>query len=305
MQKEKFILALLLGVIVFCASYYARVLIGGHAGDFSWPLNGARILLRGENPYYHLDLGPTELPQDVLLYPLPALLLVIPLTPFPDAVALSLFLAFSTVLLAYYILLRLPHCTPFVLSAPFWTCILAGQWSIFLTACLLVPLLTPLIVVKPTFTLTALAVQQNKKQLIRIIFAMFCICVFTWPILWTWPIDWLHNLPKAHYERLIIILTIPGILLIFAVTRWRNSVARIFLALALLPQFPNFYDHVALSLIPHTTGRGVLFSVLSWVIFIVGRVLEQQTNATIVLYIVALCFLLLNSANTDPLNVVN
>jgi hypothetical protein len=302
-HKQELFLAIVFGMIVFGASYYVRTLLGGHAGDFSWPLNGARVLLQGENPYQRSDLGPAVLAADVLLYPLPTLVLLMPFTLFPDAIALSLFLALSATLLVYGILRFMPERLPIVLSAPFWLCILAGQWSILLTALLVLPVLRPLIVVKPTFALTAVALQPNLAQALRTVAMMIIICLVSWPLLWSWPLDWFHNLPKAHYERLIVAFTLLGIPVWLALLRWHNPLARLFLALMLVPLFPNFYDQVALSLIPDTRWRGVVFAGLSWAIFIVGRLIEQQLNATIVLCLVALGFLL--AARAQPASAHN
>jgi hypothetical protein len=299
-QIEACIVALLVGVMVFGLSYYTRTLVGGHAGDFSWPLNAARVLLQGENPYYRRDLGPSALSTDVLLYPMPAILLALPFTPFSDAVAVSLFLACSSTVLAYAVQTRAPHSMPMVLSAPFWTCILAGQWSILITAFLLLPLLAPFTVVKPTSALTAIAIQPSRYHAARVVVAMVGICIITWPILWSWPLDWLHNLPQAHFRRVIVALTLPGLLVWVAALRWRIPIARVFLALSVLPQFPNFYDHVALGLIPHTKRRGVALAGLSWVIFIVGRLLEQQLYAVVVLYLAALWFLMTAPVQKPP-----
>lgn len=287
-QSQACVLALMVGLVIFGVSYYARVLMDGNAGDFAWPLNAARVLLQGENPYHRMDLGPSSLPADVLLYPMPTLLLVLPFTPFSDTVALSLFLACSSALLAYLVQTRAPHAVPVILSVPFWNCIFAGQWSILTSALLLVPALSPLIVVKPTFALTALAVQPDRRRVARVCLAMGAIALITLPILWTWPLDWLHNLPLAYYERLIVALTVPGFVVCIAALRWRNPAARLLLALAFMPHFPNFYDQVALTLIPHTRRRSLAFALVSWPIFIAGRVTDHLEFATVTYYLIAL-----------------
>ncbi|MCS6839598.1 MAG: hypothetical protein RMJ54_12590 [Roseiflexaceae bacterium] len=282
--------------MVFGTSYYFRGLLGGHAGDFSWPLNAARSLLLGNNPYKLTNLGPETFPPDVLLYPMPAILLIFPLAYLSDDLAVSIFLAISSFLLAYAIHIRMPHCTPILASASFWACVLDAQWSILLTFFLLFSLLSPLSVVKPPLAMAAVAVQPSIRKAILVLIGMIIICVVTIPILQSWPFDWLENIVRPRYRRLVVIWTIPGFLLCIALIRWKDPAARLLLALACFPQYPDFYDHVALGLIPNTRKRGLIFAGISWILFIFSRLTGQRMWSVVALYLVALVFLMMKPA---------
>ncbi len=288
--------AFLTGIVVFGTSYYFRGLLGGHAGDFSWPLNGARSLLIGNNPYKLTNLGPETFPNDVLLYPMPAIIVVLPFTQLSDDLAVSTFLAISSFLLAYTIHIKIPHCTPLFASAPFWLCVLDAQWSILLTFFLLSPFLAPLSVVKPPLAAAAVVVQPSVKRALLVLIGMIIICVMTIPVLYSWPFDWLENINQPRYHRLMVVTTIPGFLLFVAIIRWKDPGARLLLALACFPQYPDFYDHVALGLIPHTRKRSLIFAGISWVLLIFSRLTEQRVWGVIALYLVALVFLMTKPA---------
>ena len=289
-RRDAIILSILVGFAVSLISYYVSSLIG-HAGDFSWPLNAARLLLQGENPYHRIDLGPKEFPADVLLYPLPALVLVMPFTIFPDPVALGLFHGLSAGLLAYGICTKAPHLLPIFISAPFWMCICYAQWSVLLTAFLLLPALNPLIVVKPTHLISAFAFQSQPKNIIRIVIGIAVTCILTWPLLWSWPLDWLQNLPKAHYTRQIVAFSFPGCLVLIALLRWRESSARLLVAMALSPHFP-IYDYVAIGLVPHNFKRSMIFAIGSWFIATIGAFTLDPYRVTVVYYLFAFVLLM-------------
>jgi hypothetical protein len=70
---------------------------GEGAFDFSWALEGARVLLAGGDPYRAQGLGPTEA---MLYYPLPTLWFAALFTPLPVSWAGPVFMGISSMLLA-------------------------------------------------------------------------------------------------------------------------------------------------------------------------------------------------------------
>ena len=115
--------------------------------DFDQFHIAARALLRGEDPYAAVrDAGWTY----GLLYPLPAVLLAIPLAWLPLEIARSLWVAAGAGLLALAAQRYGRGLGVALLSAPFITALAMGQWAPFLTAAAVLPWLGLFLAAKPT-----------------------------------------------------------------------------------------------------------------------------------------------------------
>lgn len=241
----------LAALLVAVASAVACTARGG-LPDLAWPFIGAARLMAGQNPYggvYPLDLG--------LYYPLPAVMLLVPLVPLGLPLATALFVFLSVFLLAYA---RPPW--PIFLSAPFVLAVLWGQWAPLLTAAALLPAAAPLALCKPNMGIPALLYKPTRGKAI----GCTVVALVSLIILPTWPLDWLRGL-GAH-QNFTPLLVLPfGPLLLLLIRQWREKDARLILALACLPQ--RFPDMLLLWLIPATTRGALLLSIASWVVSII------------------------------------
>lgn len=252
-----------------CALFsYVRLTFGScagarcEAGDFTWAHRGMQQLLIGENPYRDPTLGKGRpFPSnDPLFYPLPALLVALPFTPFPREVAGALFVGVSTGLLAFGLFREHFRDYPLLLSAPFWFAIISGQWSPLLVAAVLLRPLLPLTLAKPNIGLPLLLSYPTKKGVI----ASVGVLLLSLLVLPSWPVDWFRNVVTHSMFRPL--WGVPGVVLLLALVHWRRAEARLLVLLALAPQRP-LYDQLPLWLIARrgkTSRPMLILSILSW-----------------------------------------
>lgn len=228
----------------------------GHAADLTWPLRGSRQLLAGQNPYTDLVIIPTYPSDAPLYYPLPALLLVLPLSPLPDPIAAALFAGLSVALLTHAHR-RHPGLVGMLASAPLWVAVIYGQWSPLLVAAAGPPLLGCVLAAKPSIGLALWLARPDRRSLLSAA-AIVLASLLVWP---AWPVSWLDNVGAGRHIAPIV--TLP--LLAVALLRWRSERARLVLLLSVAPQFAgSCYDHLPLWLVARTRRQGLLLAAASW-----------------------------------------
>lgn len=234
----------------------AALLPAGHAADLTWPLRGARAVFAGQNPYTDLIVTP-HYPQDApLYYPLPALLLVLPLTPLPGPVAAALFAGLSVGLLVYAHRQH-PGLSGMLLSAPLWVAVVYGQWSPLLTAAAGLPWLGCVLAAKPSIGLALWLARPDRRSLLSA-GAIVLASLLVWP---EWPLWWLANVGAGRHTAPIA--TLP--LLALGLLRWRDARCRLILLLSLAPQFAgSCYDHLPLWLVVRSRRQGLILAAASW-----------------------------------------
>lgn len=230
------------------------------AKDFSWPWRAARALLQGHDPYQLIQAtGPY--PFNVgLFYPLPAGLLALPFAPFPAATAGALFVGLSAAALGWAVTREAPHRLLLFASAPFCMAALLGQWSPILTAAALMPALQFVCAAKPNIGVVSLIYRPSLKGAAGAV-ALGLLALLLVP---RWPLEWIEALRAAPRYRGPA-LSLAGTFTLLGLLRWRRREGRLYSAMALVPQLSLFYDQLPLWLIPHTIGRSLLLTALSWV----------------------------------------
>jgi hypothetical protein len=100
-NRDRFIIAGLIGLTTCIISIYLSSLNGGGLGDLRYSLYLARDWLAGKDPYlpYKLNTDTFAVP-----YPFTSVLLSIPLTWLPDRIAAGIFIGLGSALLAWLIL---------------------------------------------------------------------------------------------------------------------------------------------------------------------------------------------------------
>jgi hypothetical protein len=244
-QRTRILIAIGLGLFAATISWFATHRPGFGVPDFHWWWVGARAVLDGQNPY---EAVPRIIGSEFrLFHPMPAMLVTLPLAFLPPDVALSLFSAISTAVLAYVVTRHSYHLLPLFLSASFAHAAVMGQWSLILTAALLVPWLAFLGAAKPNVGIAMLGASLSWRAAV----AMVAVAVVSLALMPTWPKEWLAQLPASPYH-FSPLRTPIGFLTLAALARWRRPEARLLAVLGVVPQSPFVYEVLPLFLIPRT-----------------------------------------------------
>lgn len=260
-------LLLACGVAVACALFtwyqHTYLLAHGSPPDSLYLWRAANALLGGANPWVGqaLNTFPRELTGravearvhlfDPLFYPMPAVLLWVPLARLDYLHASTLFNAVAAFAFTFAItrdgLYRAWACgsVPFIIAMRF------GQWSPLIVAAWVYPWLGVLLVAKPNIGLPVFAARPGR------IAAAACTLALLLPTLlapW-WVRDWLRNLQadmgrSAPHPAPITMFGGAGLVLLVALLRWRRPEARLVAFLACLPQLPFWADQLPLLVVP-------------------------------------------------------
>lgn len=250
------LLALLAGLLA-----YGLAQTPGARPDLVYPWRAAQLLLEGRNPYEVLRARVYPFPSP-LLYPLPTVLICLPLAPLPLPVANGVMFACSVGALSLALARggRDP-ITPF-LSAPFLTAAALGQWSPLVMVAGLEARWGWLAVLKPNIGLPLLAAGLRRWAIIGAGVAILVSLL----VLPSWPADWIRGIiawkdqPPPHPVPLT---STAGPLLLLALLRWRRAEARLLLLMSVVPQTLFFADQFPLWLVPRTRRETALLSGLS------------------------------------------
>ena len=222
--------------------------------DFDLLYSSASLLVRGENPY------PATLHW--FPYPLPAVLLAVPFTWLPLALARPVFdilvgWAFVFALWKHrglYALLALASGTYLFSMAN-------GQTTPLMVAASLIPVLGFLLAAKPNTSVALWISQPSWLAVLGVILAVG----LSLAVLPSWPADWWMALPGDKAQLAPPILRPFGFLLLLAAVRWRTPEGRLILAIAFLPQTTLPYELVPLALVPRDRVEMMVYVIGSWI----------------------------------------
>ncbi|HEU5014527.1 MAG TPA: hypothetical protein VFT66_18530 [Roseiflexaceae bacterium] len=261
-------------VIGLCAALLCtawNMLAGRMAGDFTWPLRGAQVLLQGKDPYA-ASLAPLPyLVQDPLYYPLPLVVCFIPFAWLPDAMVGGLVFGIITAVMVWALQRAQKPLWWFLTSPMFAMALLSTNWSPLILACYLVPALLPFSLFKPQFLLPSLVVYPP-KELLRVWRGWMVIAVLTvasFMIFPAWLQGWLHAVAHAHHDPPSLLMPV-GPLLLIALLRRKRQEARFFLVYTLTPQLVLWYDQLPLLLVARTRRDVLLMNGMGWLVGLAG-----------------------------------
>jgi hypothetical protein len=246
---------LAVGLLAGAAAFAAYRLPPATSSDLDQVLAGARALLNGQDPYGPAERAHFFFPQ---LYPLTALLLLVPLAPLPLELARVAWAVAGGTVLALATRHYGRGLPAALLSASFLNAVILGQWSPFLTASAVFPVLGVFWAAKPSIGAAMFAAFPSRRGAIAaaMLLALSLVVAPSWP--WHW---WsaLFRGPQA-----IPILRPGGFLLLLGLLRWRRPEARLLVALGCVPQTIGLYDTLPLFLIPRTRLEGYGLAVMSY-----------------------------------------
>ena len=256
-------LAVLIGSVAFVLVWIKTA--NGALTDFDLVWYGARALWSGENPYAVIGPGRPFAWPFPLLYPLTAVITVLPLAALPAHLARSLFAGLGAAVFTFAISKEGFVPLLVLLSPPFTNAIRTAQWTPLLAAMYLMPGLGWLVVAKPNVGLPILAANPQRMTIVAGIVGMAIVLV-SLVILPRWPMDWISVLPAGSHLRMPI-AAVGGPFLLLALLRWRRREARLLVALSCVPQTTCLYSALPVMLCSHGFGETaglVILSQLSW-----------------------------------------
>jgi len=233
--------------------------------DFDQLWWAANALLAGDDPYAAIARGAPY----PLYYPLPAVLVALPLALLPLAAARVLW----DVLVGWIFAAALGRRGPVALlalgSGAYVQAMVRGQTTPLLVAAVLVPALGWLLTLKPNVGL-ALWAGYPTRRAVLLAAAAVALSLAVMP---TWPVAMWRaiGVNSAHIRAPV---SMPfGWLLLAALLRWRRPEGRLLAALALIPQHLQPYETLVLCLLPRTGREMGLFVAGTWVALIplIGR----------------------------------
>jgi hypothetical protein len=244
------------GLLAGAAAFVAYRVPPPTTSDLDQVLEGARALLHGQDPYGSAERVHFFFPQ---LYPLTALLLLVPLAPLPTELARVVWAAAGGAALTLAARRYGRGLPPALLSASFLNAVILGQWSPLLTASAVIPALGAAWVAKPSIGAAMFAAFPSRRG----VMAALLLLVLSLVISPTWPWRWWAVL--FHGPQAVPILRPAGFLLLLALLRWRRPEARLLVALGCVPQTIGLYDTLPLFLIPQSRMEGYGLAVMSYV----------------------------------------
>lgn len=257
--RLRLVVALTLGIIA------AMITFGQYAGkpgfhtDFGMLWYGARAVAHGVNPYPLIGPGRVFNYAWPLIYPLPAVVSVMPLAFFTEEIAATLFVFLSTVLLAFGLTRDGWYRLPLFTSEAFLSAAKLGQWSIFLTAGLFLPWIGFFAIAKPQSSIPVFAGSTSRRALV---FAMAgCVALLTISLILQphWIPVWFDGVRNArHMEPPIT--RFGGLLILLVLIKWRRPESWLVLSLACLPQSWGWYGTLPLFTVPSSFVQAVFLA---------------------------------------------
>jgi len=255
---------------------YPRGAAEQYLTDFDPLYGAAKVLLAGGDPYAAVGPGAAAVRFPFPLYfPLPALLLVAPLTALPMVLAGAIFVGCSTAALTWA-LSDESAGAPFrdrvflYLSLAFLSAVFSGQWSMALTAGALMPRAFGVsFAAKPTLGAAMWLYRGDWRAVI----APAALTLLSLVVMPDWPARWLGALRGGYHP---VAAFVPGgALVLFALRRWRRGEARMLAGLSLVPQTFIAHGCLPLFLCARTTRENAVLAALVTIVTAIGGALTR------------------------------
>jgi hypothetical protein len=241
--------------------------------DFSQLWAGARALLAGADPYQAVGPGRFLEWHTALVYPLPAVLLAVPVAGLSMHGADAAFAGVGAALLTLALASRGGFALCGLLSWCFVSALLTVQWSPYLGAALVFPALGALVIAKPHVGLAVAAAKVTRPMVLGgvALVALAFVLQPDWPLRW-WaalhaPTQQVPGGTPVHRMYGSLVGRPLGPLALLALFRWRRPEARVLLVLACVPQTMYAYELLPLLVVvPHRWWQSAALAASSWVV---------------------------------------
>lgn len=273
--------AILVGLGSFALALCFRVVLHQQSSDFDQIVVGAQRILAGQTPYTTTPLPGLQWP---IYYPLPALILGLPLVTWPLPLAHAAFCGVSGACFGWAMSAD-GDAKLFALATwPYILSVSLGQWGPLLMATTAIPALGWLAIVKPNLGL-ALAVGYGDRWIRPpIVFVNLAIggalLVLSFALRPRWVSEWIGVISAPTPHLIMPIRVAGGFVLLLALVRWKEPAARTLAALAFVPQTFSSYDSLLVFLVPKTRREALaLVATTTIVTAIVGYLGTAATYA--------------------------
>lgn len=244
------------GALITAGQYSGKV---AFHSDFGMLWFGARALFHGVSPYPLIGPGREFNYMWPLIYPLPAVVSVMPLAIFTERVAATLFVGISSALLSFGLTRDGWYRMPLFISEAFLSSARLGQWPILITAALFLPWLATFAIAKPQSSIPVIAGSTSRKQIIFAIAGGLVLLAISTVLQPHWIPEWLAGVRNArHMEPPISRLA--GLVILLVLLRWRRPESWLVLSLAALPQSWGWYGTLPLFTVPSTFAESVFMA---------------------------------------------
>jgi hypothetical protein len=265
--NQRIVFAIAVGLLGALMHFVRAAETGGHS-DFSTLWYGARMLMGNDNPY--LAIGPgrqIDLPS-VPNYPAPAFVAALPFALFPVHLAGTLFVFFSTGLLAFGCTRDSWHRVPLFPSIAFATTAQLGQSSMFFAAAAFIPALAAFALVKPQASLPIAGSAVDRSTIAWAALGSIVLVLVSFMLMPEWVPHWTSVLRATdHFTSPIVRFGGPAIALVLL--RWRRPEAWLVFLAACTPQTWYPYNSLILLLVAMTYREACVLSLVSsagWII---------------------------------------
>jgi hypothetical protein len=242
-------------VIAVAAAAYVFGFYGhqapGTVSDLDAIWTAARALRAGQDPYAAIQSPPWPW---TLQYPLAAVLVALPFSLLPVALARATFMGLSTGLLAYGLTRRAWWPLITLAGGQMFYALQSVQWTPLFAAAVLLPPLQVLWALKPTTGASLFAAYPNWRAVVGGL-VLLGLAFLAWP---HWLDGWLAAVRQAPHRPAI--LHPGGVLLLLALLRWRLPEGRQLAAMACMPLSPHLYEALPLMLVARTRGELLLLA---------------------------------------------
>ena len=246
-QRAALALAVAISAALLSLSFWSDPQV--QPSDLGQVWAASRALLHGQNPYDVVGPGRAFEWAWPLLYPLTAVLTLIPLAWLPLRWTDPLFVALGFGLFAWAVTAR-RDTTPALLglaSLPGLMTLQTSQWSPLVTAAALLPSFGWVLIAKPTIGLAFFTAYPRWKTAIGCAL-MLILSFVVWP---GWVPEWLATFDAAPHI-IAPVMRPAGFLVLLALLKWKRPEARLLVALACVPHTTVPYETIPLFLVPQT-----------------------------------------------------
>lgn len=237
---------------------------GERTYDFQLLFYAARALRSGVNPYDAIGPGKSIEWLTKFFYPLPGVVLILPLTYLSIDAAHAIFIGLSAFFLAYALVVRRQGWSLAMIGSQAYIATVAtGQWSVLYLAAFFLPWVRASAAAKPNVGLATIAATERRSELIAPFVGTLVLVGSAFLFRLNWVSDWLAAVRDTGQIYHPAVWYPGGPLLLLAWMRWRRPEARYLGCLALLPQAPGLYTDLLLFAIPRGKWEVLTLALLS------------------------------------------
>ena len=241
-------------VVAIVAGWLVARDVPPDGGDFAYYWRAAHALLSGKSPY-----------DGSFIYPLPSILVVLPLVGLSAHDGVTVFMGVSVGLMTYALVRARGWASLVIFLSPaFWDALYKLQWSPLLMAAALLPPLGFLASGKATIGVAALAYQPTRWG----IGGFIGVVAISFLLIPTWPLQWRSDIGAAPAPHTPPLLWLTGAMGVLGALRWREPRGRLLLACTLIPASAQLYDHLLLWLATRDWRESLVLTVTAWLGFI-------------------------------------